>query len=1403
MRRVIALLSFTLILGGGLWLVNNQSLVTAQPSSCQQDSDCPSYAPLCQSGRCVERPAGPVTRPFAKANFAVNTQAIGACLISVNPNWGYVGSSTALTGRLFGSPGAVEFTDYNNGYTAAPHGAGWSWNATNITGALVPNEAYTGTVRVHPSSRNPSNELVFTVRGPGGTGQGPEQCISNVVCTTDNDCPVPFTNGCAVLRNPSCCQVRPQVQSVGPVHNSSDVCVNAAVEITFNVNLDPARAINNQIVLFQKQNGGNWQDVTASRSVAGNKIVVTRQNCALLDNNATYRVVLKGGESGENLRSRLGVSMRCDPSWATGNRGECDGVDYVLRFSTDPNGTLCAVGQLNVLPNQQSVGITETVNFTAVGRSSSGQALCLNQVNWSLPSPVLSGVSGAPGAAPHIFNVTAGTVTGQTQVRASTPIPDSPGYVANEATLIVTAGAPRVLDDSSCSAGQSPAPRPNRADACSNSLVQVRFTMPMDQTTLALQVKDCGADAAFSQVNCLTNLTGTVNTSQSQISFNPNANLITNHWYQAIVPGSVLGAVDSGHLPLTNLNYDSDSNGTTDAYEWHWHVRDNANECRVEAIGVVPSQRTFTIQNEQDSFNANATNREFCAVVEPNGNWSWDLKSSSPAGVITFVPASGPSTMVTAVNEGVAQLRARLSSFNGEALANINVDFPNPLQLGSVRGGECRNSSIIVEFTQVLNVSTVNGANIKLQYCDKANLTDCQITDWVDVNITLNRTVNNFYHTVVTLIPSQLLNPNGFYRLMVKGGTDGVRDIYNQFLQDAGGALVSEEVRNLPYPPREICSINRVVISRHALPITQDTFLCAGANNCVGDDDPVLANNQHIFTAQALAANGEPVTADYHWSLASGGNELITLTPVGAQVTAVPANKNGNTNLIVEADNADPQYGRARGSVNLRLFLCQNPWPAVYSNPSDPSDPNNGFWEPFIDNDTGFSFYYCRDDGSAATTTDDLPPLPPPIRRVHSSGDLFRELIFLPGSTGGEVQSGNNPPFIDPINNLIVDEYQYVQLMIYGHDPERDSIIIESLDPLPNRVNFTDLGDGSAVFSWLPDGTQGGSTLGQGIDYHFRFQAVDSAGTAGSVMEFTITVMDNSPIEPIPAAPQNVHVVISPFNEDYDQAALTWNTSVGAQTYRVFRRDDGAIQGGGSGSGAGYEQPNSLQPSLRWVWQVIPQTLGQWLKALLLPLNRLLEAPLAYATGGSYEPSGSYIEQGTVANSSCTSGQCSFMDSQVPILHHLCYAVKACNNTGCSVYSAPACANSPGPNYLPVVNFIQPPSSPLRLRPGDSYTFRAQITESDVDDYIKRYEWQAPGSVPYVSDGNYGSNRVVDFTKTFENEGSFTVAIRAKDSHDVWSAWVPVTVEVQTNAGPNACIIDPGSSSPPPAWCNL
>ncbi|MDO8668894.1 MAG: LamG-like jellyroll fold domain-containing protein [Candidatus Buchananbacteria bacterium] len=170
--------------------------------------------------------------------------------------------------------------------------------------------------------------------------------------------------------------------------------------------------------------------------------------------------------------------------------------------------------------------------------------------------------------------------------------------------------------------------------------------------------------------------------------------------------------------------------------------------------------------------------------------------------------------------------------------------------------------------------------------------------------------------------------------------------------------------------------------------------------------DPNLAKNQHLYMAWAVNDAGFLIKAEggFNWDVAGlpkfdlavsdfdltdySGDQWLNLR--SARVTGAI---DGQDVLTVGATQNPPSGEGASSTkekeVNIKIFLCSNPWPAPRSFPyRDAADNCGGTPCP----NTNFEVYYCRDNGEEGEA-DDLPDLD--TSTIVYGGNPFKKEFLL------------------------------------------------------------------------------------------------------------------------------------------------------------------------------------------------------------------------------------------------------------------------------------------------------------------------------------------------------------------------------------------------------------------------
>src|SRR5690606_12926180 len=69
--------------------------------------------------------------------------------------------------------------------------------------------------------------------------------------------------------------------------------------------------------------------------------------------------------------------------------------------------------------------------------------------------------------------------------------------------------------------------------------------------------------------------------------------------------------------------------------------------------------------------------------------------------------------------------------------------------------------------------------------------------------------------------------------------------------------------------------------------------------------------------------------------------------------------------------------------------------------------------------------------------------------------------------------SAPDAPTLNPIGNKNVNENQTIEFIVSASDPDDDDLVL-SVKDLPEGASFSDNGDGTGVFSWIPMFNQSG-----------------------------------------------------------------------------------------------------------------------------------------------------------------------------------------------------------------------------------------------------------------------------------------------------------------------------------------
>jgi len=230
------------------------------------------------------------------------------------------------------------------------------------------------------------------------------------------------------------------------------------------------------------------------------------------------------------------------------------------------------------------------------------------------------------------------------------------------------------------------------------------------------------------------------------------------------------------------------------------------------------------------------------------------------------------------------------------------------------------------------------------------------------------------------VFPEAELAANTRHRVRIKGDNNLSDDITEGATNKAGVAIFHDTSSVFTTGESECTlDITEVIITPPGEPGVSDAFFCAGRNDCDGDVNEQAEGNQHKYQVIGRDLYGYVVPTKFDWRVT--GPDLIKLNVAeGDEVEGTTGKDNGNTTLTLFAEALAPSKGFLSRSVDITIFICENPWPNITD-------------FPYTDADFGYDTYYCRDFGEPGTH-DDLPLLGSPIQGADI-GQFLQDSLFI------------------------------------------------------------------------------------------------------------------------------------------------------------------------------------------------------------------------------------------------------------------------------------------------------------------------------------------------------------------------------------------------------------------------
>jgi hypothetical protein len=430
-------------------------------------------------------------------------------------------------------------------------------------------------------------------------------------------------------------------------------------------------------------------------------------------------------------------------------------------------------------------------------------------------------------------------------------------------------------------------------------------------------------------------------------------------------------------------------------------------------------------------------------------------------------------------------------------------------------------------------------------------------------------------HTRVSFSVAQAMEEDRLYYVLIKGDANldsrnGVKSRWGLGMNGRDTATFN----GITYTNAYIWSFrtlagNDSICKIDSVQVDPASYLFKTNRNDANENDEVITDrtfdtvkdSDKVFIARPKSNSGQtlvPIPV-YSWTWQwSSSNPTIADSVTGiftnlndANKTLVRANPNmteGKTILTATAEITDLIVGGPlvyeRGSANVYLFVCDNPWPPV---------DNNGEWRPWLDTpyncslnlggcgNSNYELYYCRDNGGNGTY-DDLPAIVSSSTIIRGyTENVFKEFYFfrestpdssvlqLFSTTNAVTDQGNRAAFYwaDLITGEAIREYVIYYGRTPGNYPDFVNVPVTPVNTPHTLAN-----------PFIVD------NLTNNVTYYFVLTAknVSGAESARTDPPITFTPRDITPA----GIPQNFSATSSD-----ESVILNWTRVAGAASYIV------------------------------------------------------------------------------------------------------------------------------------------------------------------------------------------------------------------------------------------------------------
>jgi cysteine-rich repeat protein len=505
------------------------------------------------------------------------------------------------------------------------------------------------------------------------------------------------------------------------------------------------------------------------------------------------------------------------------------------------------------------------------------------------------------------------TCTGGTCTPAVCTAGPAPGVFAWQFSTGIIPRAPEVVVQCGQTVLPSPTPwsgRDGGDSACVNAQVGLLFSTRLDPATVNAQtvhVSECtgsGSDPCAQKTEIRTTIlpiipaNGGSGDGQDYVEVNPGT-LKQSTTYSVVLTTGIKGLGAGGAFMTENRTC-----GSGNAYCFTFRTRGDAAPCVVSSVLVSPAAFTANEQNEKVAYGAVPRPSDICQIMDcAPYDWRWDVSQARAS--ITNAQANGrgacrqtaTALMETAPGQPV-QVRATETASSAVGSGDLTISFlkPEVVAFGPACKQACVNALIWATINIPVDPATVSAQNVEVRECEHE---DCRTTvgtlpiNPANIRLTTVPGSADARARQISIIPRggtpevNLLQPGHFYRVVLRGGANGIRSTS----QAALTKLNSPEGFTWTFATRSgdgaVCVAERVDVS------PAEKYA-----SYVGDRQSFTATP--YTKPDECSANGQALVSDAGYAWASSQPNVAALVNNGQTDTGtqLPAGCSANCTLL-------------------------------------------------------------------------------------------------------------------------------------------------------------------------------------------------------------------------------------------------------------------------------------------------------------------------------------------------------------------------------------------------------------------------------------------------------------------------------------------------------------------------